>query len=52
MTPDQIRTPQDLETYVEGCINDYEAGISTKEETIVNIMECIAIIIKTARTVG
>ena len=50
MTPHQIQTPQDLETYIEGCINDLELGISTKEETLINIMKCRAVIIKKAKS--
>lgn len=29
-----IKTLQDANRYVEGCINDFEHGISTKEETM------------------
>ena len=29
-----IKTIEDMQIFVEGCINDFESGISTKEETI------------------
>ena len=29
-----INTIDDMQRFVEGCINDFEAGISTKEETL------------------
>jgi len=41
MKVENIRTPEDIERYVEGCMNDYSEGISTKEETIVNIIELV-----------
>jgi light-regulated signal transduction histidine kinase (bacteriophytochrome) len=34
MEAKDINTIQDMQYYVEGCINDLDAGISTKEETI------------------
>lgn len=34
MEVDQIRTADDVERYIEGCLNDFEAGVSTKEETL------------------
>jgi len=38
----QIRTADDVERYIEGCLNDYEEGISEKEETVVNLTELVA----------
>ena len=34
MNVKDIKTLDDAQNYVEGCINDYEAGISTKSETL------------------
>ena len=34
MNVENIKTLDDAQDYVEGCINDYEAGISTKSETL------------------
>lgn len=42
MEVDQIRTADDVERYIEGCLNDYEAGVSTKEETLVYLAELVA----------
>ena len=42
MKVEQIRTADDVERYIEGCLNDYEAGVSTKEETLVYLAELVA----------
>ena len=42
MKVEQIRTADDMEIYIEGCLNDYEAGVSTKEETLVYLAELVA----------
>jgi len=34
MKVDDIRTIEDAQRYVEGCLNDLENGITTKEETL------------------
>ena len=34
MKTSHIHTIQDMQRYVEGCINDFETGVSTKDETI------------------
>lgn len=34
MKAKQINSINDCQHFVEGCINDFEAGIATKEETI------------------
>jgi hypothetical protein len=39
MKAEDIKTIEDAENYVEGCINDFEAGISTKEETLTSLGE-------------
>ena len=28
-----IQTPEQLTNYIEGCLNDFETGIATKDET-------------------
>ena len=42
MKVEQIRTADDVERYIDGCLNDYEAGVSTKDETVVNLVELVA----------
>lgn len=42
MEVNQIRTADDVERYIEGCLNDYDAGVSTKEETLVYLAELVA----------
>ena len=42
MKVERIRTADDVERYIEGCLNDYEEGISTKDETVVNLAELVA----------
>ncbi len=39
MNIDQIKTPSDIENYIEGCLNDFETGISDKSETMANLCE-------------
>lgn len=34
MLTENIYTVQDAERYIEGCLNDFAEGISTKEETM------------------
>ena len=34
MKASDINTLKDAQGYVEGCLNDFETGISTKDETI------------------
>lgn len=34
MKPENITSPEDMVRYIEGCLNDFEANISTKAETI------------------
>ena len=42
MKVENVSTGEDIERYIEGCINDFEGGISTKDETIVNLAELVA----------
>lgn len=37
-----IRTSKDIEKYIEGCLNDYELRISTKEQTLIDLCELVA----------
>jgi len=39
MKTEDIKTISDAQRYVEGCVNDYEAGISSKEELISHLGE-------------
>ena len=34
MKSEDINTAEDCLIYIEGCLNDFESGISTKEETM------------------
>ena len=42
MEVNKIRTADDVEMYIEGCLNDFEEGISEKDETVVNLAELVA----------
>ena len=42
MKVEQIRTADDVERYIDGCLNDFEAGVSTKEETAIHLAELVA----------
>ena len=33
MKINEVNTVQDIKNYVDGCLNDFDAGISTKQET-------------------
>lgn len=37
---EDINGPEMLSDYLEGCLNDMEAGIMTKEETLIAIRDC------------
>ena len=52
MKVEQIRTADDMEIYIEGCLNDYEAGVSTKEETLVYLAELVARVYVKAKQIG
>jgi len=52
MNVEQIRTADDVERYIEGCLNDYEEGISTKDETVVNLAELVAHVYVKAKQIG
>ena len=41
MKIDQIKTTADIENYIEGCLNDFETGISDKSETMTNLCELV-----------
>lgn len=52
MEVNQIRTADDVERYIEGCLNDYEAGVSTKEETLVYLAELVAYVYEKSNHIG
>ncbi len=52
MKVEQITTADEIERYIEGCINDFDAGISTKNETVVNLCELVAVIYKKKKEAG
>ena len=39
MKAEDLKTPDDIERYIEGCLNDFENGISTKSETTAHLGE-------------
>ena len=41
MKIDQITTTADIENFIEGCLNDFETGISTKSETMTSLCELV-----------
>jgi len=41
-----IKSVDDIETYIDGCLNDFEFGILTKEETKEHIAELMLFITK------
>jgi len=49
MKVEQIKTPDDIEIYIEGCLNDFETAISTKGETVVFLAELVVHIYKEAK---
>lgn len=49
MKVEQIATTDDIEAYIEGCLNDFELGISEKEETLVHIAELVAYVYNKAK---
>lgn len=38
----KVKTADDIERYIEGCINDFEGAISDKDETVVLLCELVA----------
>lgn len=49
MKVEQIATTDDIEAHIEGCLNDFELGISEKEETLVHIAELVAYVYNKAK---
>lgn len=41
MKVENISTFEDIERYIEGCINDFESCISDKEETKIYILDLL-----------
>jgi len=52
MKVEQIRTADDVERYIDGCLNDFEAGVSTKDETLVHLAELVAHVYVKAKQIG
>ena len=48
MRLENVKTADDIERYIEGCINDFEGAISDKDETIVAIAELVVYIYELA----
>lgn len=49
MKLDDIKNEGDIITYIEGCINDLESGISTKDETHWAIIHLISWVVQKDR---
>jgi len=49
LTLESIRSEEQVAQYIEGCINDFETGISTKVETENHIHRLIIYLIKLDR---
>jgi hypothetical protein len=45
MKAEQIKTIQDLDTYIEGVINDYRDGAADYSETKKAILDCIQVVV-------
>lgn len=39
MKPEDIKTSKDAKEYITKCIDDFESGITSKNKTILNIMD-------------
>ena len=52
MEAKDIRSLNDCKDYLEGCINDFEGGVSTNEETLMALMEYTERITELAFTAG
>ena len=50
---EDIKTVSDMQRFVEGCINDLDAGVATKEETVNHLkdytMKVITLIVENVR---
>lgn len=42
MTIEDIKTNEDVLRFIRGCLNDFEAGISDRNETEMNIINLIS----------
>lgn len=49
MKVEQVKTPDDIERYIEGRLNDFEEAISTKDETVVFLAELVVHVYKEAK---
>ena len=52
MEATDIKSLNDCQRYLEGCINDFEGGVSTKEETLKALREYTERISELAFTAG
>ena len=46
MKATDVKTVTDVSNYIEGCLNDYEGGISTKEETNKHLHDLVTQVIE------
>lgn len=45
MKAEEIKTIKDAQRFVEGCLNDFESGVSTKEETMLLLLGDYTVVI-------
>jgi len=41
MKATEVKSEQDILNFLEGCLNDFETGLSSKNETMQNLVELI-----------
>lgn len=41
-----IKSNEDILSFIECCLNDYESGVSSKKETITNVVDLLLYIAK------
>jgi hypothetical protein len=42
MKVEEIKTAEDILRFIEGCMNDFESGVSSKEETMCLLADLVA----------
>lgn len=52
MNVNEINSSEDILNFIEGCLNDFETGVSSKNETSGNIIDLIAYLTKKSNEKG
>jgi hypothetical protein len=42
MKAEDANSPEGILIFIEGCLNDFESGVSTKKETMENILDLLS----------